>query len=920
MGVITDSMFIVPLDSSQADLALAGGKGANLSLLARAGFPVPGGFIVTTDANRTYVERNDLEGFILETLEDAKTADPERLETLSESIRGRFAAGGFPPDLLEVIRSAYLGLDLGSIAVAVRSSATAEDLPGMSFAGQQDTYLNVVGEESVLRAVVDCWSSLWTARAIGYRQRNGVSHRGIALAVIVQSMVQSEASGVLFTADPLTGKRDVIVVDAALGLGEALVSGRVTPDHYVVAAPALHIVEKTLGEKALSIRGETGGGTISVAEHAASKQALPDAAIGELAFLGQRAAELFGAPQDIEWAWVEDRLWLLQSRPITSLYPLPAVKYTASSIMPAEPLQVLLSFGAVQGMLDPITPLGRDAVAVLVAGAVNLFGDSQTYATQSALVEAGERLFLNITGALRHGVARRIVRHIPPVIEPGAVKALDSIMEDPRLTPTSQRVSLRALRRMVPVLLPTALRLAANLLWPDSGRRRTQRALQAMLSTNRARQARLTSLGDTLDFAQQALGAVAHSVTRLWIPALGPGMAGLNLLLRWAGELPDGRRSALEITRGLPYNVTTEMDLALWATAQAIRADAASYACFTENGAAAISACYQHGSLPIPALQAIRAFLERYGMRGVGEIDLGRTRWREDPLPVVQVIQSYLQITDPQQAPDAVFARGAATAQSAEDRLSGMVREQPRGRLKARQVRWAARRVRALAGQRESPKFYIVSCMGLIREALLARGEELVRAGILQRSQDLFFLHLAELEEIARFEMSPAGPAYSALPEEKRRSVARAVAAHREAYDREKRRHQVPRVLLSDGQAFYEGVAEGVGESEGALVGSPVSPGVVEGVVRVVFDPHSTQLLPGEILVCPGTDPAWTPLFLSAKGLVMEVGGLMTHGSVVAREYGIPAVVGVTQATARLKTGQRVRVDGSAGRVVPLDG
>jgi len=322
------------------------------------------------------------------------------------------------------------------------------------------------------------------------------------------------------------------------------------------------------------------------------------------------------------------------------------------------------------------------------------------------------------------------------------------------------------------------------------------------------------------------------------------------------------------------------------------------------------------------AQETLEGFLGCYGARGVGEIDIGRARWRENPEPVVQALQSYLQIEDAEQAPDAVFARGADAAKQALEQMVAEAKAMRGGWFKARRVRWAADRMRALAGLRESPKFWVVRAMWQVRAALLDSGADLVEAGVLDRADDLFFFTLRELRRLVDGQVGQArghegqarGPAPTVVGDW--RGV---VQQRRAVYAREERRTQVPRLLLSDGQAFYEGVVSPVGEGEGVLTGSPVSPGVVEGRVRVVLDPHGARLTPGEILVCPGTDPAWTPLFLAAGGLVMEVGGLMTHGSVVAREYGIPAVVGVTRACERLKTGQRVRLDGTSGRVIVLE-
>jgi pyruvate,water dikinase len=291
--------------------------------------------------------------------------------------------------------------------------------------------------------------------------------------------------------------------------------------------------------------------------------------------------------------------------------------------------------------------------------------------------------------------------------------------------------------------------------------------------------------------------------------------------------------------------------------------------------------------------------MARYGMRGTGEIDFGRPSWSEAPVPVMQTLQSYLNL-EGDKAPDALFARGEQAAQAAIDRLAGEARRQPGGWLKEKLVRAAARRIRLLMGARESPKFFAVRAMGVASSAMLEVGREFAAAGTLDRPDDLMFLRLDELEALARDEARD----WKAL-----------ICERRAAYERELRRRQVPRVLVSDGRAFYEGVGAQTDTGD-VISGSPVSPGVAEGIVRVVLDPASAQLAPGEILVCPGTDPAWTPLFMAAGGLVTEVGGMMTHGSVVAREYGIPAVVGVHQATTRLKDGQRIRLDGTAGKIV----
>jgi len=892
---------ILPFSSPEATIERVGGKGANLARLAQAGCPVPPGFFIPVEGYLEAARANGLEQRIRAALDGARLDDPAVLEQVSAQIRALFTAHIIPEGLARAVIAEWEAL--GEPAVAVRSSATAEDLPEMSFAGQQDTYLNVCGAEALLRAVADCWGSLWTARAIGYRQRQKVGQEGIALAVVVQQMVQSEASGVLFTANPLTGLRSQTVIDAALGLGEGLVSGMVEPDHYVVDRRAGAIVEKTLGAKALAVVSRAEGGTQVVAT-GAGRQALPDERILELAELGQRVADAWGAPQDIEWAWDDQRLHLLQTRAITSLYPVPAG-------LDENDLRAMFSFGAVQGMLDPLTPLGQDAMALVVGGAGRLFDLHYDERTQKILRPAGDRLWLDITTPVRNPVGRNVIRGALDFIEPSVVAHLLSVWDDPRLTPTTRRLrpatALRVARGLAPIVLRVPLFMAA----PEKRSRLARARIETVLAMFRDRYAAVQGSPQEKLLARVAVlrsvGDIFILLGRTLIPGVATAMSMWTLARRIAAQLDRQEggqqfsRLAMEIPRGAPGNVTTEMDLELWRVSRAIHADPASAELFSALPAEELARRWKAGALPAAAQSAIGDFLDVYGFRGLAEIDLGRPRWVDDPVHVMQVLGSYLQIKT-EEAPDLQFERAARAGEAAVETLAQAARRLPHGWLKSRQVRFAGRRVRAAMGIREAPKFFAVRGIGLSRMALLESGEDFARLGILSQPDDIFYLRVGELEALAAGEQ---------------RDWAGLVHSRRQRYQREKERRQIPRLLLSDGRAFYEGVA--ANGAQGGIHGAPVSPGVVEGRVHVVLDPRGVQLAPGEILVCPGTDPSWTPLFLAAGGLVMEVGGMMTHGAVVAREYGIPAVVGVDRATERLQTGMRVRVDGSSGVVQVLE-
>jgi pyruvate,water dikinase len=900
-----------------------GGKGASLARLACAGFPVPDGFLIPTAAYLDYVGSNDLKKRILSRLTNLPFDEPAASQEASAEIRAWFRVEKTDAEWTSSIRRAYA--DLGGGPVAVRSSATAEDLPDMSFAGQQETFLNIVGEQMLFESIVNCWSSLWTARAISYRSRNGIPHEDVALSVIVQIMVQSEASGVLFTANPLTGKRSETAIDATLGLGEALVGGLVEPDHYVVDTDSGEIINKTLGGKALTIRGVTGGGVITADADAAERQAIPDDAILQLTELGRRVSALVNSPQDIEWAWSEDQLHLLQSRPITSLYPIPDV--------PSDPLRVFISFAVIQGLLAPVTPLGQDVMKLVFAGGAKVFKFDLTQETQRVLISAGERLWVNITPLLRNSIGRKILGGALPAVAPGAAQTIELLLDDPRLAVDRGGIRFSTFRRLAGFLLPS-MRRVIRLWWtPEQGRERVTRLLDETVLQAKTHSA---VTGDTQEVLAQRL-EILHDAGNIFsdvvIPqGITPIVASMvpffGIMRRFSAQAAEASgnialaQAYLEISRGLPHNVTTEMDLALWRVAQTIAADLNSSKLFQETSASDLASQYLQANLPSPVQESIESFFERYGARGVGEIDIGLPRWGEEPTHVMQVLLSYLQIKDPDKAPDAVFARSAKSAEQAATHLESAVRQMHGGLIKAGILRWAISRYRALAGMRESPKFFAIRMMGIIRQGLLQSGQELVDAGHLKQRDDLFFLSIRELDELneAMVKSKNTPPTEQSKPDLHTFMQANQVriAERRAKYKREHLRKQIPRMLLSDGMTYYEGVRAPEGQ-EGAIIGDPVSPGEVEGTARVIFDPHSSQLAPGEILVCPGTDPAWTPLFLTASGLVMEVGGMMTHGSVVAREFGIPAVVGVHRATERIKTGQRLRVNGSTGEITLID-
>lgn len=890
------SSCILPISAIEATLARAGGKGANQAELVRAGFTVPPGFIVTTEAYHAFIEANHLQPRLLTRVQSISLDDIAALENTSAKIRTLFEQGILSAEIAADITSAYHTLTPSLPPVAVRSSATTEDLPGLAFAGQQDTFLNIVGDEAVLDAVKKCWGSLWTARAMTYRARNHIPPDEVALAVVIQKMIASESSGILFTANPLTGRRDEMVIEASFGLGEAIVSGQVDPDHYVVNALEWKITERKLGAKEIAIFPRVIGGTEQVQRHSSQEQALPDAQIIELAQIAQRVAQHFGSPQDIEWAWARQQLYLLQSRPITSLYPLP--EYTG----PAEALRLYVNFNAIQGISEPLTPLGIDTLRLLFDGVFRILHIHRS--PRQLLPEAGGRLFLDFTDMISDPRLQKVGLSLLASTEPGSRQTLLRLMEEGRFPPKQVLTARRAVTLLL-ALWPLLRRLLAALLRPDRVRPRLIADAEQYITEVQQHVQAASNLAACLRAMEHDLPH-AERISLNIMPVVMPVVsAGLPLVGRWLSDwLGEPPGTALQLLRGLPGNVTMEMNLELWAVAQKIRADAGALEVMRAQPVETLVGAYRQGQLPASAQEAFDEFLQRYGMRGTAEIDLGKPRWRDDPTPVVQTLRGYLRLEDPLLAPDVMFQHRVEQAERMAREYVVRARQMRFGWLRAWLLGGLIRRMRTLGGLREAPLFYIARVYGIYRTALLGYAQELVAQGELSQADDIFFV---PFETFKRF----AGG-------EKKIDLKAIVAANRADYERERGRRQMPRLLLSTGEAFYEGVSDAIA-SENDLVGEGVSPGQVEGQVRVIFDPAGAHLEPGEILVCPATDPGWTPLFLTAGGLVMEIGGLMTHGSIVAREYGLPAVVGVHQATTRLKTGQRVRVDGQHGRVMILE-
>jgi pyruvate,water dikinase len=848
----------------QTQVAVVGGKGAHLGELSRIeGIRVPAGFCVTTDAFRRIMEDAPSIGDRLDRLSRLNPDDREAIRTRSAEIRRILEGIVIPDDLAAAITGALAGLGERA-ACAVRSSATAEDLPAASFAGQQDTYLNIAGSAAILQHVSRCWASLFTERAVTYRLRNGFDHRKVNMAVVVQRMVFPQAAGVLFTADPVTSNRRVSSVEASFGLGEALVSGLVNADIYQVRDGA--IVAKAVAAKQLAIYASPGGGTQEQPIEPAQQEqpALTDAQVVQLAQLGRRIEAHFGRPQDIEWCLVDDGFQVVQSRPITTLFPVPEVGDGAN--------HVYLSVGHQQMMTDPMKPLGLSVWQLT---------------TPRPMAEAGGRLFVDVTRILASPASRVGLLEVVGKSDPLTGDALRTILERDGFIPSlPDEGPGEPVPGVAPATIETDPALVTELI------RRSEASIAAL-----KRDIRTKSGSELLDFIladiqelrrilfdPQSLQVIMAAMQTTW---------WLNERLQdWLGE----KNAADTLTQSVPDNITSEMGLALLDVADVIRPhpDVVAFLQHVEDESFLDELPTLEGGQE--ARDAIRAYLDRYGMRCVGEIDITRPRWSERPTALLPMILTNIKNFEPG-AGERRFEQGRQEARKKEQELLERLRALPDGERKAEQAKRLIDRVRTYIGYREYPKYGMVSRYFVYKPALLDEAERLVRAGVLGEKEDIFFLRFAELQEVVHTNQ---------VDDE-------LIRRRKEAF----RSYQAltpPRVLTSDGEAVA-GAYRRDNLPTGALVGLPVSAGTVEGRARVILDMAEADLEPGDILVTAHTDPSWSPLFVAITGLVTEVGGLMTHGAVIAREYGLPAVVGVEHATHLIQDGQRIRVNGTDGYI-----
>jgi phosphohistidine swiveling domain-containing protein len=859
--------YILPLSDSQASLETVGGKGMSLAKLARSGLPVPDGFHITTQAYRQFVSSNNLQAAILDALHDVDNAHPATLDTASRKIGRLFAEAGIPGELASAIVAAYGAFPGMNPPVAVRSSATAEDLPEASFAGQQDTYLNICGADQVLAAVQKCWASLWTARAIDYRARHNIPPESVALAVVVQMLADAEAAGILFTANPLNGNRDEMLVNAAWGLGEAVVGGMVTPDSITIKKCDGSMVSRQTGEKlVMTVRTETGTAQQPVPEVLRNVPVLNDEQAMALGRYGIEIETLYGAPMDIEWALADGKFAILQARPITALPELePPVTIEWK---PPNPKGQYMRGSVVDLMPDPVSPL-FETLAI---------------------------------PALSHVGVKEVLR---PLTRSEPLLPDDYITTINEYAYMSFGYNLRqwwwVVTRML-LSMPRIMRMAMPL-WRDVIRPRYVQTIEQWQD----RPVETMPLAELWTGIQENNNAAMMHMASLLVATTGASAGAEGLFTQVYQKMIKRDEDPAATVFLMGYDITPILaekslyDLAMWCRQHV---DLAAY--LLETPTERLSAQLETGSAPVADWPDFCARLQEnqktYG-HIIYDLDFAKPLPLDDPSPKLGTIKMYLrdQGTDPHERQRAAEEKRLQSAEIILKRLKGL-------------RRWAFRKTLGMAQTMAQVRENALSDIGLgypiLRKMLRELGHRFTQAGWIEQDEDIYWLKLDEVQA-AIASLERRGPATS---------LAGQVARRKETHQTLKRLTPPPTLppkkkFLGFNLADFTPAPES-SQARGTLKGVPASPGQATAPACVLHGVEDfEQMRPGYVLVASTTTPAWTPLFAMASAIVTDIGGPLSHGSIVAREYGIPAVMGTGVATRRIHDEQKITVDGTAGIV-----
>lgn len=869
--------------TSPLDRSIVGAKADELNRLIRSGAPVPPGIVLATGFFSSWMERLTQ----LPAWASATTSGP------GSDLSDACAALQQACSSLELEDKQRAALDSvaefcpGAALYAVRSSAIDEDLDGASFAGAYETVLGVRWEK-LEDAIRHCFASIFDERIFVYKRAMGCALDQAGIALIVQEQLPSDVSGVAFSLNPLNNDHDEALINANWGQGEAVVSGLVSPDSFTVNKASLEIVERITGEKHKSIWLLPEGGVVERDETRGAQLCLDDGQITELVRLLRQVEAAQGVPVDVEWALVDDSFYLLQARPITTFHPVPPKLAT----YPGDPRRLFWDLTiSVHGILEPLSPMGASVIERLIAAArKEVFGvaESPSDPARRLPTVAGGRLYLDLNNLIALGGIDKVSGHLE-LVDPLAGEALLAV--DLEILASSKlsrlRMVLSALPRM-PVRIRNVLRALRN---PHAARNRWEVQWKNFCAAlDRIPRDRVTPE----QYVHTVLDMTLRIILRDTLVQFIASRIALGRIGKLFREPDDEQREKLAmLEQGLPGNVTIEMGLELHRVAQELaRAGETSLDGLLDQGP------NDHSDSKVKT--GWTAFLEKYGHRGPREIDAAAPRFRDEPAVLLQELAGYLGNDARDCSPEARFREGQAKREEAANRLASMLGQRSRSQRRAFEKYYAV--VEQLGGFRETHKFVAVLAIDRIRTVLLATGKSLALDGRLTNQQDVFFLRLPELKRVLD---DPSIDA-AMLVESGKAETARA-----------SRCKAVFPVMDSRGRFYHPSLPKDA--SNGAIIGHAVSSGVAKGRVKVLSSPTEKPIEVGDILVARATDPGWTPLFVNASAIVLEVGGALQHGALVAREYGKPCVSGVFNATSRLRDGEEVEVDGNMGIVRRLE-
>jgi phosphohistidine swiveling domain-containing protein len=868
--------YVLSLAAEQADLMMVGGKGASLARLVGSGFPVPDGFHVTTAAYHRFVEQNGLQHGIIQALESADDSHPQALENASQAIYDLFKAARIPDEVASAVVNAYAALPGNNPAVAVRSSATAEDLPDASFAGQQETYLNVSGPGAVLEALQKCWASLWTARAIGYRNRQGIHPDGVGLAVVIQLLVPAEAAGIMFTANPINGRRDQVVISASWGLGEAIVGGKVTPDNLIVDKSSGKVLQRDTAEKTIQtvcVNGGTKNQPVPV--NLRSVPVLSDQQAADLAHFGTQIEKLYNMPMDIEWTLMDGNLSIVQARPITAL-PEPEIAISDEFQMP-DPKGRYMRISIVELLPDPVSPLfdtlGLEAInrgiGILCKDLFKMPDDGLLTGFITTINGYGYEQ-ISFTPRQWWAILSRMIPHTPYMMREGVPYWQD--VAHPFYLQTAARWE----GKYLPDLTPTEL---------------------------------LSGIQEVTDAFGKHLGALMGST-------MGPsaGSEGLFTNLYQRLICREGDPPAATFLMGFD-NIPIQgekmlYDLAVWSREDE-RLSNYLLRTPTEEIHFRLSGLLAPGGIDVKVWEdfqaRFRTYFDNYGY-SIYDMDFAKPLPMDEPGPILEQLKLFIrgEGVNPYERQREYRERREQALAKVPPRLKGLKRW-----IFEKSLNWAQK----LAPLREDGLAEIGLGYPILRRMLRELGQRIAEADTIEEPDDIFWLEFPEVQTLVD-ELESGIKVGNYRP---------AVRERKALWQGRKR--LTPPSQLPEGKQKYMGfnieahLAGGSGGAEGNTIkGVPTSPGRVTGIARVLHGSEDFDTMqPGDILVAGITTPAWTPLFAMAAGVVTDIGGPLSHGSIIAREYGIPAVLGTGVGTKFIQSGQRVTVDGSAGTVTVLD-